>query len=184
MFKYPLKDQPLFRHLDLKGIDYHLYQCRSRELRMEDRGRRLILHKFIAQNMESLFRKARSRHATSKGETSCSTLLPPIETFALKQVSREERVRLFFVLCREADLLYCSVSAKNTSGLLLTVVCFAPETGKARTVFDLGIKCFCPAAEMVSGDDGRMFIQESFTATSLAGATLQCRLPKCRKKQC
>ena len=50
-----LKDEPLFMHLDLRGVDYHEYTNRSRELRMEDRGKRLLLHKFIATQSEKLF---------------------------------------------------------------------------------------------------------------------------------
>ena len=50
-----LKDEPLFMHLDLRNVDYHEYTNRSRELRMEDRGKRLLLHKFISTQSEKLF---------------------------------------------------------------------------------------------------------------------------------
>ena len=39
------KETPVFHDLDLKNVDYHLYHQRSKELRMEDRGKRLLLHR-------------------------------------------------------------------------------------------------------------------------------------------
>ena len=42
-----VKETKLFEHLDTKNVDYHLYHQRSRELRMEDRGKRLLLHRYI-----------------------------------------------------------------------------------------------------------------------------------------
>ena len=155
-----MKDQPLFRHLDLKGVDYHLYHNRSRELRMEDRGRRLLLHRFISQNMESLFRKTEIESKTTSGQNNDS-VLPPIEAFACRFMSKEDRIRFFFEIPQEADILYCSVNAKNMTGLLLNVLCFAPDSGKARLLLDLGIKCFCPAAELVPCEEGKSFDQES-----------------------
>ena len=41
-----VKETKLFEHLDMKNVDYHLYHQRSRELRMEDRGKRLLLHRY------------------------------------------------------------------------------------------------------------------------------------------
>jgi hypothetical protein len=160
-----MKDQPLFRHLDLKGVDYHLYHNRSRELRMEDRGRRLLLHRFISQNMESLFRNCgvqQQQKGIHKMKSSgVDNIIPPIETFLSRHVSKEDRIRHFFEIPCEGDILYCSVNTKNISGLLLNVLCFAPESGKARMLVDLGIKCFCPAAETVPSEEGRPYDQES-----------------------
>ena len=51
-----LKDLPEFRNLDLKNVDYSLHKSRSKEVRQEDRGRRLLHHRFITQNFRSLFR--------------------------------------------------------------------------------------------------------------------------------
>jgi len=153
-----LKDQPLFRHLDLKAVDYHLYHKRSRELRLEDRGRRLILHNFISQNAESLFRKqdVSSKAAPSQASVS-DDILPPIETFVAKHLSKDDRLRHFLELAQEGDVLLCSSVSKNQAGLLLSVLCFDPESSKTRAVFDLGLKCFCPAAEIVPAEDGRGF---------------------------
>ena len=41
------KETPVFHDLDLKNVDYHLYHQRSKELRMEDRGKRLLLHRYM-----------------------------------------------------------------------------------------------------------------------------------------
>ena len=46
-----LQERPVFRNIDLGSLDYHLYHQRSRELRIEDRGRRMLLNRFIAQNV-------------------------------------------------------------------------------------------------------------------------------------
>ena len=56
-----LKDLPEFRHLDLARVDYHLYQRRSKDLRTEDRGRRMLVHRFITQNFNTLFKPAKPR---------------------------------------------------------------------------------------------------------------------------
>ena len=42
-----MKETKFFEHLDMKNVDYHLYHQRSRELRMEDRGKRLLLHRYV-----------------------------------------------------------------------------------------------------------------------------------------
>ena len=42
-----MKEKKLYQQLDLKNVDYHLYHQRSRELRMEDRGKRLLLHRYL-----------------------------------------------------------------------------------------------------------------------------------------
>ena len=49
-----LKDLPEFRNLDLRNVDYGLYQRRSKEFGMEDRGRRLLIHRFISQNFNRI----------------------------------------------------------------------------------------------------------------------------------
>ena len=51
-----LKDLPDFRNLNFSTVDYSLYQNRSKEVRTEDRGRRLLLHRFVTQNFNSIFR--------------------------------------------------------------------------------------------------------------------------------
>ena len=45
------KETPVFHDLDLKNVDYHLYHQRSKELRMEDRGKRLLLHRYKSLNV-------------------------------------------------------------------------------------------------------------------------------------
>ena len=56
-----LKDLPEFRNLDLSKVDYNLYQRRSKELRTEDRGRRMLVHRFITQNFNTLFKSSKPR---------------------------------------------------------------------------------------------------------------------------
>lgn len=51
-----LKNYPEFQDLDLKHVNYGIYQSRSKELRTEDRGQRLLLHQFISQNLLPIFR--------------------------------------------------------------------------------------------------------------------------------
>lgn len=51
-----LKNYPEFQRLDLKNVNYGIYQSRSKELRTEDRGQRLLLHQFISQNLTPIFR--------------------------------------------------------------------------------------------------------------------------------
>ena len=42
-----IKETKISEHIDMKNVDYHLYHQRSRELRMEDRGKRLLLHRQV-----------------------------------------------------------------------------------------------------------------------------------------
>ncbi len=51
-----MKDTPEFAMLNFSKVDYQLYQSRSKELNHEDRGKRMLLHRFISQNLNSLFR--------------------------------------------------------------------------------------------------------------------------------
>ena len=51
-----VKNLPEFQDLQLSGVDYGLYHSRSNELRREDRGRRLLVHQFITQQFNSLYR--------------------------------------------------------------------------------------------------------------------------------
>ena len=53
------KETPVFHDLDLKNVDYHLYHQRSKELRMEDRGKRLLLHRYNSLSVIRNFFKLR-----------------------------------------------------------------------------------------------------------------------------
>lgn len=141
---------------DVKHIDYHLYLSRSKELRMEDRGKRLLLHRFIAQNVEGVFglnHDEVSRPAPLKpwekppGQVDLNDI-PPLDTFLTSSVPTQARAVHFFDLIGPEDIVYCRIGARNTSGLLLTVEGFHPFSGKSRFCPDLSVKCFCPAEEM------------------------------------
>lgn len=137
-----LQEKPVFRNLDLGALDYHLYHQRSKELRMEDRGRRMLLHRFISQGVGGLF-DARPQlppppaqvppSVISDGNgTDLTSVLPPMETFLM--VDKEDRTRHFFETISEGDVLFARVAAKNNSGLMLTVLAFAGPTSKSRCV--------------------------------------------------
>ena len=53
-----MQDLPEFCNLKLNNVDYNLYRSRSKELRVEEQGRRMLLHRFIAQNCSTIFRFA------------------------------------------------------------------------------------------------------------------------------
>ena len=165
-----IKDEPLFTQLDLKNVDYHLYQQRSKELRIEDRGKRLLLHKFIAANATKLFKTntcfPQSNTSQNTGERYLSAVLPPFETFALDRISTEERLLdIFNKLLAVGDVIYCKITAMNSSGLLMNACCFADlnlsqreqrfKRAKTRYLYDLKIKCFCPAEELVAAHDAK-----------------------------
>ena len=171
-----MKEEPIFDSLDLKGVDYHLYHSRSKELRIDERAQRLVLHKFISQNIRALFRKKEQGTSTSVSSC-CDDIVPPIETFAARHVSKDVRVRMLYELLREGDVLFCTVVEKKVSGLLLDVLCFAPETGKARAASDLGMKAFCPATEVIPADKGREFEQESVLACRRKMLFQNCNMP-------
>ena len=150
-----IKDEAIFRELELKNVDYHLYQTRCPELRMEDRGYRLDLHRFIATNMIKIFKEnqkacsnvkltepvdgkctTNNQGAQVKDENSewnqkkdtqhlLSANMPPYEMFASKLIDKEDRLRHVFEVISVSDVIYCRVAALNASGLLLNVCCFA-----------------------------------------------------------
>ena len=119
-----LQERPVFRNIDLGSLDYHLYHQRSRELKIEDRGRRMLLNRFIAQNVDGLFDVGRSRNRSSstssvvpptagEGEGSeVTSVVPPMETFM--RVGREDRTRHFFDTIAEGDVLFAKVSTEYT----------------------------------------------------------------------
>ena len=165
----------------MKNVDYHLYHQRSRELRMEDRGKRLLLHRFISQNSEKLYRES----TVVEDQTNIkldndlveehAALLPPFEVFT--NVHEDDRCRHFFDVSTFAtisvdllesfdfyccvsvqtikvgDSLMCRVGQKSMSGLMLSVLCLDPVTNKSRYIEDLKIRCFCPAPEMIPASD-------------------------------
>ncbi len=139
----------------IKGgtLDYNLYHRRSRELRIEDRGKRLLLHSFIAQNVTGLFsswpqNKAQIA-ASLADEEKVTAILPPMETF-LPLADTESRTLHFFELVKPGDALYCAIGAQNRSGLLLKVLCFAGPSTKSRRLDDLRLRCLCPADQFSS----------------------------------
>jgi len=149
-----LKESPLYENLDLRAVDYHLYHQRSRELRMEDRGKRLLLHRFISQKVDKLFTEQEER-VVGRREVrhqveEHAALLPPLEAFA--EVDEDDRCRHFFELVAPGDTVYCRIVSKSASGLMLSVLCLDPITGKSRYIEDVKIRCFCPSAEMVPPD--------------------------------
>ena len=151
-----LKESAVYESLDLRNVDYHLYHQRSRELRMEDRGKRLLLHRFISQKAERLFKQpSESGKAGGRGEVrdqveEHAALLPPLEVFG--DINEDDRCRHFFEVIAPGDTILGRVVSMSTSGLMLSVLCMDPSTGKSRHIEDAKIRCFCPAAECVPPD--------------------------------
>jgi len=153
-----MKEKKLYQQLDLKNVDYHLYHQRSRELRMEDRGKRLLLHRFISQNSDKLFNEILVPNVSSirldnDQVEEHAALLPPFEAFT--DVHEDDRCRHFFDAVIPGDTIFCRVVQKSMSGLMLSVLCLDPITGKSRFIEDIKIRCFCPSAEMIPASDPR-----------------------------
>jgi len=154
-----MKERNMYQQLDVKNVDFHLYHQRSRELKMEDRGKRLLLHRFISQNSERLFTTDRG-HVSQLSITldndqveEHSALLPPFEAFT--DIHEDDRCRHFFEAITPGDTIYCRVIQKSMSGLMLSVLCLDPITSKSRFIDDIKIRCFCPSAEMIPASDPR-----------------------------
>ena len=47
------------------------------------------------------------------------------------------------------DAVVCRVGGKSQAGLMLSLLCLHPATGKSRLLEDLRIRCFCAAAELL-----------------------------------
>ena len=170
-----IKDEPIFRELDLKNVDYHLYQARYSELKMDERAFRLDLHRFIAGNINQLFKDDKhklkklnyeesNQHSDDQLQTKdkrekLSANMPPYEVFAARYIDPEDRLRHLFEILEVNDVLFCKVTALNSSGLLLNACSFAginlstplnkKDKTKLRYIEDLKVKCFCPADELV-----------------------------------
>jgi len=153
-----MKEKTVYQQLDLKNVDYHLYHQRSRELKMEDRGKRLLLHRFISQNSDKLFSEnpntsmSNIRLDNDQVEEHAA-LLPPFESFT--DVHEDDRCRHFFDAIVPGDTIFCRVVQKSMSGLMLSVLCLDPITSKSRFIEDIKIRCFCPSAEMIPASDPR-----------------------------
>ena len=110
-----LQENPSFKSssVDSRNVDYHLYHGRSKELRMEDRGRRMVLHRFISQNFAPLFSHANTKPLKPSSEKAaaldgeCVALMPPLETFL--DVSQEDRTRIFYDNVAPGDVLFCRI---------------------------------------------------------------------------
>ena len=125
-------------------------------MRMEDRGKRLLLHRFISQKAERLFKHSVGPGSGGgKGEArdqveEHAALLPPLEVFA--DINEDDRCRHFFEVIAPGDTVLGRVVSMSSSGLMLSVLCMDPSTGKSRHIEDAKIRCFCPAAECVPPD--------------------------------
>eukprot|EP00092_Neocalanus_flemingeri_P103489 GFUD01132444.1.p1 GENE.GFUD01132444.1~~GFUD01132444.1.p1 ORF type:complete len:836 (+),score=222.84 GFUD01132444.1:36-2543(+) len=153
-----MKEKKIYQQLDLKNVDYHLYHQRSRELRMEDRGKRLLLHRFISQNSDKLFNETLNTNVSSirldnDQVEEHAALLPPFEAFT--DVHEDDRCRHFFDAIIPGDTIFCRVVQKSMAGLMLSVLCLDPITAKSRFIEDIKIRCFCPSAEMIPASDPR-----------------------------
>lgn len=108
-----LQENPVFQSLDTRNVDYHLYHGRSKELRMEDRGRRMVLHRFISQNFGQLFSQSHTRPLELRDKKKailspdCVALMPPLDTFL--DVSPEDRTRAFYDTVAPSDVLFCRI---------------------------------------------------------------------------
>ena len=77
---------------------------------MEDRGKRLLLHRFISQKVDKLFTEQEEEAAGARREVrhqveEHAALLPPLEAFA--EVDEDDRCRHFFDLVAPGDTIYC-----------------------------------------------------------------------------
>ena len=108
-----LQERPVFRNIDLGSLDYHLYHQRSRELKIEDRGRRMLLNRFIAQNVGGLFDVTKNSAGCSSAPSPAevTSVVPPMESFM--RVGREDRTRHFFDTITEGDVLFAKVGDRS-----------------------------------------------------------------------
>lgn len=129
-----LKDEPIFRDLDFRSIDYHLFSQRSvRDFRVD--SDRSCLFRFISGKLPHLFGRrelgGQKRSPPGPGprnqEFLRSAILPPLESLAFPgEFTKENRLVHFFdTSLATCDVVYCRVTALNVSGLLLTVSCMA-----------------------------------------------------------
>jgi len=151
------KDSAMSSKLDMKKVDYHVYQQRSKTMKLEDRGKRLLIHRFIAQKAEALFQpESGHEHRASLGMENVedhAAIIPPIEVFS--NIDPDTRTKhVLRGLCVGEPLL-CKVQNVSNSGLVLQLVAMDPVSGKSRHVEDLKIKGFCPAAEITAGNEYR-----------------------------
>lgn len=108
-----IQENPSFKSVDVRNVDYHLYHGRSKELRMEDRGRRLVLHRFISQTFDELFGETNTKPLVPSNkplEQDCVAPLPPFEVFL--NVDEVDRTLAFFETVELGDVLYCKIGGK------------------------------------------------------------------------
>ena len=86
------KETPVFHDLDLKNVDYHLYHQRSKELRMEDRGKRLLLHRFAYLNVIQISFSVNGR--IIRGKNSPFILSSPLTCSRLRSLAERTYERI------------------------------------------------------------------------------------------
>ncbi|TRY70113.1 hypothetical protein TCAL_01195, partial [Tigriopus californicus] len=140
--------------LDLTEASHEQYMARSRSFRLEDRGQRLALQRFIVHAAPRLFKRVAG--PTSPAAPVDSDVIFPIshslERF-VPQPTVEGREKSFFQRLAPGDPMFARVSYRNPSGLLLALLGFHPVSpDKPTFTGDLALRSICPMKEALPLD--------------------------------
>lgn len=138
--------------LDLTDVSYDEYMARSRSFRLEDRGHRLALQRFIVDTAPRLFKRPPALPVNPLNHTAFP-ISDSLETFS-PQPNLEGREAHFFERLASGDPMFARVSYRNPSGLLLALLGFHPKAkDKPPFIGDLALKSICPMKEALPLDD-------------------------------
>ncbi|XP_069698130.1 zinc finger CCCH domain-containing protein 13 isoform X1 [Periplaneta americana] len=158
--------------LNVKDLDFNVYQQRQKNLSFQDRGKRLKLQQFIVKKAASLydpFLLERDNDSQDKpvGDDDYYAVMPPYDTFLT--LDKASRVKRFFQITKKGDIIIGSILSKSVSGMMLKVLCTDGEG--ARCVSDLNIKAFCPTSNLIPASD-----KKSVTCSYITNDTVCCEV--------
>ncbi|XP_067003369.1 NK-tumor recognition protein isoform X2 [Anabrus simplex] len=140
--------------VDAKELDFSVYQQRQKHLSFQDRGKRLKLQQFILKKAAFLFDSSLKQNNDEvkerpAGDEDCFAIMPPYETFVA--MDKQSRQRHFFQNIKKGDIVICTISIKNVTGMMLKVLCTDGDDG--RYAADLNVKAFCPLSNWIPAAD-------------------------------
>ncbi|GLG97925.1 Uncharacterized protein GBIM_04587 [Gryllus bimaculatus] len=130
--------------VDVKELDFDVYQQRQKHLSFQDRGKRLKLQQFIVKKAAALFdtsfvQPSGESKEKQPNDEDCYAVMPPYETFL--QMDKQTRQKRFLQNLKRGDIVICSITGKSVPGMMLKVLCTDGEHG--RYAADLNVKVLC-----------------------------------------
>ncbi|PNF37896.1 hypothetical protein B7P43_G06205 [Cryptotermes secundus] len=159
-------------NVNVKEIDFSVYQQRQKQLSFQDRGKRLKLQQFIVKKAATLYEATLMEGGNDPqdklpAEEDYYAAMPPYDVFI--SLDKPSRVKHFFQTLKKGDIIIASVLTKSVSGMMLKVLCTDGEGAKC--VADVNVKAFCPTSNLIPASD-----KKSVNSSYLMNDTVRCEV--------